>query len=266
MVLWLALYATAAIAIAILMQRLRTRIAPRVYQAPVDRLNATVEDLHRVFGAENVKAATNLKLRVITTSTSAPLKLGGAPDFLVTEQWPACRTCKLPMTFIAQLPVGPEALIRYPVIGRLFVFLCNSKAAKCETWAPTSGGSSVFVQPNGQPSLPVPVPHPTMLLSKEYAVDTQVLPSVRVPKRANAEQDRYSAAVHMRFQVQVGGFADWVQEPIEINCSCGSPTELLMQFETFDEVIRLGEAGRAYVFGCKARHAPDAFFLEWQSV
>ncbi len=266
MVLWLALYATAAVAIALVMQRLRSRIAPRVYQAPVGRLNATLEELHRVFGPENVKAATNLKLRVISSPTSAPIKFGGTPDFLVTEQWPTCRTCKLPMTFIGQLPVGPEALVRYPVIGRLFVFLCNSKLAKCDTWAPTSGGSAVFVQPNAQPSMPVPSQHPTLLLAKAYAVDTEVLPSVHVPPRGTEEQDRYGAAVHMRFQVQVGGFADWVQTPIEIACSCGAPTELLMQFETFDEVIRLGEAGRAYVFGCKARHAPDAFFLEWQSV
>jgi hypothetical protein len=37
-----------------------------------------------------------------------------------------------------------------------------------------------------------------------------------------------------------------------------------MQFPAFDEVINLGDAGMAYVFGCRSRCASDSFFLEWQ--
>lgn len=88
---------------------------------------------------------------------------------------------------------------------------------------------------------------------------------MRLPDNPTREHFEYQAAVLGRFDVQVGGFADWVQDEISFACTCGAPTELLLQFSDFDPAMNLGDSGRAYVFGCTRRHAPDAFFLAWQT-
>lgn len=102
-------------------------------------------------------------------------------------------------------------------------------------------------------------------LARQYVIEAQEKRlSPRMPENGTDEQLGYVCAAQQAFEIQVGGFGDWVQEPIEATCSCGAPMELLVQFDSFDEVINLGDAGRAYVFGCRDRHAPDAFFLDWQ--
>ena len=275
----------------------------RVAAAPAPIVQATPEALLRVLGPEHVADAWNLRLRRVGQLVSAPTKFGGVPDFVDgVEQWPRCKQCSEPMTFLGQVEVGPAKPIRWPVEGRLFLFLCNADSTQepqCETWSPQAGCSACFVQPNQAPrvvlaegpaeleALAAAVArneHNTLgggslfvglqrkgrreylpYLARQYVVDAPVKqPSAREPDDATEEQNAYVSAARQAFEVQVGGFGNWVQSPIEATCSCGAPMELVLQFDAFDEVINLGDTGRAYVFGCQARHAPDAFFLEWQ--
>lgn len=208
------------------------------------------------------------------------------------------------MTFIGQLGVGPRGPISHPFIGRLFVFLCNSDPTtgrQCETWNRASGASLCYVQPSHLSNLP---PQPLgegegellalekavqrnetdkvggkllvkgiervgrkqyfPYLTRQYTVRPVEMLSVQLPENWTDEQMAHVDAISRDLEVQVGGFAQWVQDEIRMACSCGAPADLLLQFDAFDSVINLGDAGRAYVFGCRDRHAPDAFYLEWQ--
>ncbi len=277
--------------------RLRTR--PR--RAPkAERAEPTPEELERVLGAVNVTEAWNLRLRRAGALVSAPSKFGGVPDFLSEEQWPRCRMCGEAMTFLGQLPVGANKSLRYPVEGRLFLFLCNSDSREgdqCTTWDHAAGCSACFVQPNALPALPFDDGEPerarlaeavrrnervTALsdfgglerrgrrtyfpyLARQYVGDREERRlSTRLPPGATGDQVQCHSLAQQGFEVQISGFADWVQGPMTVTCTCGAPTEVVLQFDAFDEVINLGDAGRAYVFACKERHATDAFFLEWQ--
>jgi hypothetical protein len=276
------------------------RLAQKATSPKVDisRVN-----LRRVLGEENLTEAWNLRIHPVGELVNAPCKFGGVPDFIDgKEQWPRCKMCGEPMTFIGQLPVGREEPVRFPTEGRLFLFLCNSdptSETQCETWDHSSGCSSCFVQPNAATPMPLgegPAEREALAaavrrnekntqggeslfegirrkgkkayspyLARQYAMDFQErLLSPRMPEHASDEQLAHVCAAQEAFQIQVGGFGDWVQEPIEATCSCGAPMELLVQFDALDEVINLGDSGRAYLFGCKDRHAPDAFFLDWQ--
>ena len=63
--------------------------------------------------------------------------------------------------------------------------------------------------------------------------------------------------------IDIGGFPDWLQSPIELTCRCGAPMELILQYDAFDGAINLGDTGRAYVFACAQRCSPTAFAARW---
>lgn len=249
---------------------MRRAAQPSVKPARTATLDLSPASLQRIFGAENVTSAT--AYRRIEVAVAGTQKFGGRPDFLTGEHWPRCKQCQLPMTFIGQLDVGPRAPLPYPREGRLFLFLCNSDPTvgeQCETWDHESGASACFVQPGVDAPLPLGEESTSekdfsTTLSRLYDAEPHVVPSVRLTADAGNEQFEHHAAVAKALTVQAGGFGEWVQSPIEVSCSCGAPTELVLQFDAFDEAINLGDAGRAYVFACRDRHAPDAFFVEWQ--
>jgi hypothetical protein len=276
----------------------RRRASPRPAQ---DRHDRSESNLRAVLGEENVAPAWNVRIEAVPTLIDAPSKFGGRPTYGGPERWPRCAMCSEPMTFIGQLEVGPGRPLRYPTEGALYMFLCNSDpltAPQCETSTAVKGGSACFVQPGATGALPLgegPTEHDllakavarnrdntsggarlfeglerrgkrtyTPYLARQYAVlEIREQPSVRIDRVPEKDLALASAAMGA-FSIQLGGFADWVQEPVELRCRCGAPTELLVQFDAFDEVINLGDAGRAYVFACQARCGPDSFFLEWQ--
>ncbi|QSQ26073.1 hypothetical protein JY651_14590 [Pyxidicoccus parkwayensis] len=248
-------------------------VAAPITPAPPEDL--TEENLRRAFGDDSVAPAWRPKHEVSPAPVDALERLGGSPAFLApVEYWPRCRHCKLQLTFIMQVAVGPERPLRYPQEGTLYVFLCQRvdpdvlDGAICPCHDVDLGAECCFVQtrPAGFLGLAVDTNHPR--LAESYAVESwESRPSVRMPPGvATPEQYRLNAGIAGGFTIQVGGFADWMQDDATPGpCSCGAPRELLLQFSEFTADLNLGGAGRAYVYACSARHAPEAFSLFWQT-
>ena len=239
---------------------------------PVDAL--TEANLRRVFGEDGVATAWAPKLEASPAPVDALQRLGGPPAFLSPVEWPHCRRCGQALTFVMQLAVGPECPLRHPQEGLLYVFLCqrvDTKATEgsiCPGFEVGQGAERCFVQPRPAGPLTLTVEPVGPRLAKSYAVEGwEPRPSVRMPGGvATPEQYSLYAAMSGWLDIQVGGFADWVQEAATPGpCSCGAPRELVLQFAEFEDDLNLGGAGRAYVFACSARHAPDAFSLFWQT-
>ena len=246
-------------------------VSPRA-QVPPEAL--TEENLRRVFGEENVARAWAPWMGEGPVPAQALEKLGGAPAFVEPVEWPRCRHCGQRLTFLAQLAVGPERPLRYPEEGVLYVFLCQridpgQEISICPSLELESGAERCFVQrlPGARP-VALTLDDSGPRLSPERAVEGwESHPSVRLPSEADwtPEQSRLYAAVCEPFGVQVGGMPDWVQsEETPGPCACGAERELVLEFGQFTEDLNLG-MGRAYVFACCARHAPEAFWLLWQA-
>lgn len=249
----------------------RTAVAP-VGPVPEDAL--TEENLRRAFGEDGVAHAWVPKLEPSPAPVDALERLGGPPAFLAPVEWPRCRHCAQPLTFVMQLAVGPERPLRYPAEGLLYVFLCQRvdpsamEGAICPCLDVDSGAERCFVQTRSPGALGLTVELTGPRLAKSHAVAAwESRPSVRMPGGvATPEQYSLYAAMSGWLAIQVGGFADWVQaEATPGPCSCGAPRELVLQFAEFEDDLNLGGAGRAYVFACSARHAPEAFSLFWQT-
>lgn len=239
---------------------------------PVEAL--TEENLRRAFGDDGVAHAWVPKLEESPAHVDALERLGGPPAFLAPVAWPRCRHCGQPLTFIMQLAVGPERPLRYPQEGLLYVFLCQrvdvnaTEGAICPCHDVDLGAERCFVQVRPAGPLGVTVePTGPRLAKSHVVVSWESRPSVRMPAGvATPEQYSLYAAMSGWLDIQVGGFADWVQDEATPGpCSCGAPRELVLQFAEFEDDLNLGGAGRAYVFACSARHAPDAFSLFWQT-
>ncbi|MFN0252519.1 MAG: hypothetical protein ACKV2T_36920 [Kofleriaceae bacterium] len=64
--------------------------------------------------------------------------------------------------------------------------------------------------------------------------------------------------------IEIDAFPDWIQGPHDdLACLCGAAMELVVQFDSFDDAINLGDAGRAYVFACSRRCGPRSFLMRW---
>jgi hypothetical protein len=249
-----------------------TPVAPEPVPVPEDAL--TEANLRRVFGEDGVATAWVPRVGVSPSHVDALERLGGPPAFLAPVEWPRCRHCGRPLTFVMQVAVGPERPLRYPREGLLYVFLCQrvdvraTVDAICPCLDVDSGAERCFVQtrPDGPLTLTVEPTGPR--LAKSQAVEGwEPRPSVRMPAgEATPEQYSLYAAMSGWLDVQVGGFADWMQDDGTPGpCTCGAPRELVLQFSEFEEDLNLGGAGRAYVYACSVRHAPDAFSLFWQT-
>jgi hypothetical protein len=169
--------------------------------------------------------------------------------------------------------VGPGRPLRYPEEGCLYVFLClrvdlAATESICPCFDVDSGAERCFVQPRPAGPLVITVDSSGPRLARGHAVESwEPLLSVRMPPGvATPEQYSLSAAVSARLGIQVGGFAEWMQDDDTPGpCSCGAPRELVLQFGEFENDLNLGGAGRAYVYACSARHAPEAFSMFWQT-
>lgn len=268
-------------------------------KAAVAPMDLSPENLEKVFGVDSVRPAWRLRPHAMPLLISEPSKFGGLPDYRGSEQWPRCTMCQEPMTFVGQIAVGPDKPISYPSDATLYIFLCTADPTaepQCQTWDHQNGGSRCFVQPNSLELLPLGEGGAERqaladavtrnanntkggkelwlglerkgcrayqpYLTRQYQADLETVLSVN--SRVAKTEEQYALCAALGTDVQIGGFADWVQEPISMTCTCGAPTELVLQFEAFDPAINLGDAGRAYVFACKNRHSADAFFLDWQ--
>lgn len=231
----------------------------------------TEENLRRVFGEENVAQAWVPRMGEGPAPAQALEKLGGAPAFVEPMEWPRCRQCGQRLTFVAQLAVGPERPLRYPEEGVLYVFLCQRVDPSEEiSICLESGAERCFVQrlPGTTPVALTPDDRGPRLPTAGVVEGWESLPSVWFPREVDGtpEQDALYAAVCEPLGVQVGGMVEWIQfEENPGPCACGAESELVLQFNQFTEELNLAH-GRAYVFACRARHAPEAFRLLWQAV
>ncbi len=263
-------------------------------------LDTSEANLRAVLGDDNVVIATGLAIESAATTQPGRDQVGGVPANIGAASWPRCPTCRCRMTFIAQLAVGPDEQPHYPARGSLAIFRCNSEPPStdelCETWGPS--GSVCFFVPDDaraepslftdeqlraierilarahadrdprQPRFLLPAEHGFQarpLLHHAYRADRRRVVSCRRPRGNPAAHALWAAATTSSgVAIDIGGFPDWIQSPIDdLVCTCGAPMVLIVQYEAFDDAINLGDAGRAYIFACAKRCSPTAFTSRW---
>ena len=277
------------------------RLLGRKPAAPAAALDTSEANLRAVFGDDNVMIASGLWLDpLVWSERPAPGgdQVGGVPDNIGAELWPTCPLCSCPMTFIAQLAVGPDRAPRYPERGYLAIFLCNSDPPTSDDVCVTAegpGSTCFFVGEDQRVATPmfdddqlraIARAHDRVggqlagteylmpqragwsarpVLQHAFRVERRRVLSVRKPDQSSEQRRALWAAAcdAAEVAIDIGGFPDWLQSPIELTCRCGAPMELILQYEAFDGAINLGDAGRAYVFACAQRCSPTAFAARW---
>lgn len=259
-------------------------------------------NLRRVLGDVNVKHAWGLAITAVATSQPGRDQVGGIPANIGSDIWPACEQCLCPLTFIAQVAVGPDEAIAYPERGSIAIFLCNSEPPTTDELCITADGvgAVAFFMVDTPTALPMfsaeqiskidamhvrgleiddgaskkgYAPfllrgsggfHARPLLEHAFRVErTQVL-STRADPHDEAAWVLWLAQTQANdVAIDIHAFPDWVQGPHEHTCSCGADMELVIQFDSFDDAINLGDAGRAYVFACVKRCGPKSFLVRW---
>lgn len=97
-------------------------------------------------------------------------KLGGLPYGLPSEQWPVCKNCGRPQSFLAQFAHHAERLDLGRDGRHLFIFQCNHDPGMCSTWEAGSGANACIVVEVEDFTGDIPTPLP----SAEVPVELEV--------------------------------------------------------------------------------------------
>jgi hypothetical protein len=107
------------------------------------------------------------------------------------------------------------------------------------------------------------------VIEHAFRVERRLFLSCREPE-SHADSALYYAFLQASVRndgdiaIAIDAFPQWIQgEDDEHTCTCGAHMELILQFDSFDDAINLGDAGRAYVFACEKRCGPRSFILRW---
>ena len=259
-------------------------------------------NLRRVLGDDNVKHACGLAVTAVATSQPGRDQVGGVPANIGSDIWPTCEQCRCPLTFIAQVAVGPDEALAYPERGSIAIFLCNSEPPTNNQLCVTAegvGAVAFFVAdaPTASPMFTaeqlsmidamhvrgleidrgaskkgyVPFLLPASggfrarpLLEHAFRAERKQVLSTQAETHDKAAWALWHAQTKANnLAIEINAFPDWVQAPQEHTCSCGAEMELVIQFDSFDDAINLGDAGRAYVFACVKRCGPKSFVVRW---
>jgi hypothetical protein len=201
--------------------------------------------------------------------TEPVTKVGGAPVFMQTTDWPVCRECRLPMQFLAQFRLDhPLPLARQYQMA--YIFICLTCEGSCE---PYNGLNAVLLQP---------------ATSKQWVRTREgQYPDYTVTLTPGKEPwiDRTNSAVDeaLRDQVELvtklGGTPGWIECAVELGCpQCGGPTKFIAQLEEFGEWGEFGEWNErqarlvdqdfghsisSYLFLCKKECGPHSAAFFW---
>jgi hypothetical protein len=255
-----------------------------------------------MLGDANVKHAWGLAITAVATSQPGRDQVGGIPSNIGSDIWPACNQCDCPLTFIAQIAVGPDEPLAYPERGSIAIFLCNSEPPTIDDLCVTADGvgAVAFFVADTPTTLPMftadqlsainamhvrsleidsgaskkgfaPFLLPESggfrarpLLEHAFRAQRKQVLSTQAQPQNKAAWALWSAQTKANnVAIDIHAFPDWVQSPQEHTCSCGAEMELVVQFDSFDDAINLGDAGRAYVFACEKRCGPKSFLVRW---
>jgi hypothetical protein len=260
-------------------------------------------NLRAVLGEENVKQAWGLAITPVGRSQPARDQVGGIPTNIGRDIWPECEQCHSALTFTAQVAVGPSEVLSYPEPGSVAIFICNSEPPSIDdlcitaegtgtacffvTDAPTTApmftaeqceqidatlarGLEIARGASKQGYKPFLLPssggfRARPLLERAFHAERKQILSTRTDESDDAASALWAAhSSRNEVALEINAFPDWVQAPQDDHvCACGSPMELVIQFDAFDDAINLGDAGRAYVFACARRCGPRSFLLRW---
>ena len=222
-------------------------------------------------------------------------KIGGAPIGLPEQDWPKCKFCGAPMSFLFQLdlhsPMKQASRYRFA-----YVFVCAGfeDGRRCDTWDGSAGGNAVVLVEDASNALcPTPsgVPaRPERTIDwapwepdegDDYArIDTDAAERV-LAAIAEASEDDGTIVVEVPDSddrpetVFVGGEPEWAQNDDTPACpTCNGPVRFVAQI--YSEVekhkfwpvmkegyhLPIGHVG--YLFTCEEECSRSSAFFLWQ--
>lgn len=208
------------------------------------------------------------------------LKVGGLPVLLHEIEWPACRECGQPMSFLAQVPLhSPIAFSRKYAMA--YVFMCQGKLdqrlrLQCRTWDAFAGANKVILQAGiGRARVPDRAPtYPdyivTLTLVREPLIDRSDFLVDQDPAEAVSELTK------------IGGVPAWLQSNDTPQCpGCGGAMRFVAQLNDEldgplpadpikwgDERYRFlgfGDSGLGYLFLCENECGANGAVFLWQT-
>ncbi|ATB31161.1 hypothetical protein [Melittangium boletus] len=204
---------------------------------------------------------------LVPVEPGVPLaKVGGAPEPAGALRWPVCAACGAPMRFLFQLPHVAGRLDLAPYAA-LYVFQCENPDTVCFRWDAFAGANAVVaVEPGpasmaGAPASPHPLPESRLDFARARE-DTEAL-SVDVNAATDEQLAALDRASAQAPENKVGGVPVWVNGEARPEC-CGEPMHFVAQLSALPFGLGFGDAGRGYVFRCRAGACGTAFRFLWQ--
>lgn len=202
-------------------------------------------------------------LLIQAASDTSDTKMGGLPTGVSEFEWPACRSCKGAMQFLAQIKLADsadESLNGRPQV--LLLFQCQNEPGMCDEWDANAGGNAACLASVGTAAVSAPETGDTTLSSESFVTLKPYDSSVAT----ESEDDNYIDAVEDNENIlgKIGGDALWLQGDETPDCDCGNKMHFVAQLEERGGGgINFGGGGVGYAFVCGVCEDKAKFL--WQS-
>ncbi len=185
-------------------------------------------------------------------------QFGGTPPGVGEKQWPRCKGCGEPMSFVLLLEKHPT---RLPLDKHQAValFTCSSETSDgpCQSWDPAAGGNAVLLL--GKKEL-ARKPLAKALGRKSVVIKGRKLAYTEKFEPDPEVEDVDQSKTHVN---KVGGYPVWLQADETPSCKkCRKRLRFVAEIHAgIDRNLTFGDAGVGYLFVCPSEH--EGRFL-WQ--
>lgn len=204
-----------------------------------------------------------MSLLIEDSDTPSMTKIGGLPTGVTEFEWPACRSCKGSMQFVAQIKLSdsndPTFSLRPEV---LLIFMCQNDPGMCDDWDANSGGNAIVIAAPGSAVIQAPASGEVVLQKETFFV----LKPYDSGVTKETDDDQYVAAIDENHAIRgkIGGNALWIQGDETPECDCGAQMKFVAMLEEGGGGgINFGGGGIGYVFACV--DCKDKAKFLWQS-
>jgi hypothetical protein len=195
-------------------------------------------------------------------------RFGGLPCLSLTNTWPQCGECGLPLTFLLQLDLAtvPAPCTWADADGLVQLFFCT----RCAPVGPDSTGIALRLLPVQHWTIPGVAPAGTEILPERHVLGWHGphddLPVEGDPDASLLGEDAQTARALNLVGDKQGGWPHWLQDPeYPVSPRSGQRLDrLLLQLDTTADhlPISLGDSGIGYIF--QSPDDPSDLAFLWQ--
>lgn len=203
-------------------------------------------------------------------------KFGGLPVGFPQAQWPMCKSCGKPFSFIAQLQHHPERLDLGKEGRVLYVFMCTQEYNTCGSWEPRGANACIILDKEDLQHEASELPSNKVLLIGEVIISDWIVKEdgIEISELKDVYDDEYDESVLSKVSshTRLGGIPFWIQGPEELpKGDWKFAGQMSSQYEFVKHQVshyvdgpNFGDCGMGYIFiKDHSEKSPKACFF-WQ--